>query len=174
MGASDIGGASLGGNDAGGEANQGGRASQGLGYENGARLRARNWHAEDGASQFIGWRDTQQNIDCSFFLAEDGHTRCLPSTFASLFYADPSCTTPILVFLCATGAGQATVPIPGATSCESTEYRAYDVGPLTTPALIYSNPPACTAVQTPSSFFVYSTAGAEPPTAYVAATESVD
>jgi hypothetical protein len=44
----------------------------------GERLRARWYVGADGARQFAGWYDSELDFECSFALAADGLTRCLP------------------------------------------------------------------------------------------------
>jgi hypothetical protein len=67
-------------------------------YRSGSRLRAQLVKA-DGVALFVGWHDKGPNdVDCSFELADDGRTRCLPGgpDVASLgsYYADAGCTIP--------------------------------------------------------------------------------
>lgn len=52
----------------------------------GKRLRARYYVGEDGSRQFVGWHDKERNEDCSFSVAEDGKTRCLPPSAYTIFY----------------------------------------------------------------------------------------
>lgn len=60
---------------------------------NGTRLKARVYEAEDGAKQFLGWRDTQRGENCSFNAHEEGGIRCLPmGAFVSTYGVDESCT----------------------------------------------------------------------------------
>lgn len=83
----------MGGNGQGGAAN-----AQGLGYENGTRLVARNYVADDGAKQFKAFYDSEIKTECSFARADDGELRCLPNgpqTLAGTLgarYSDASCT----------------------------------------------------------------------------------
>jgi hypothetical protein len=61
--------------------------------QSGARLKATYLEADDGSRQFLGWRDTLREVDCSFAVAADGTWRCLPSgADAGRFFADASCT----------------------------------------------------------------------------------
>src|SRR5688572_19219740 len=88
------------GTEAGGAAGGGGTASnQGPEeflplYENGSRLRAVSLGEPDGATRrLVAWYDTVLDTECSFLVAEDGKTRCLPRTQAlAKGFADAECT----------------------------------------------------------------------------------
>jgi hypothetical protein len=49
-------------------------------WVSGSRLKARVQTAPDGAKAFIGWYDSMLAVNCSFTLAADGVSRCLPSS----------------------------------------------------------------------------------------------
>ncbi|MEJ7728245.1 MAG: hypothetical protein WKG00_03435 [Polyangiaceae bacterium] len=68
------------------------------GDTSGDRLRARRLAADDGASQFLGWRDTERDEDCTFRKAADGKMRCLTDVpvIAAQAYEDAACTIPLL------------------------------------------------------------------------------
>jgi hypothetical protein len=64
----------------------------------GTRLKARWYVSADGAKQFLGWFDSQRQENCSFQVAADGKTRCLPTTVLTFFYFyDPECKRPLAV-----------------------------------------------------------------------------
>jgi hypothetical protein len=52
--------------------------------------------AQPGTSSLVrGWHDNERNVDCSFTLASDGKTRCLPAGgFATIFFTDTACKSP--------------------------------------------------------------------------------
>lgn len=66
--------------------------------DSGTRLRARRIVAEDGATQFVGWRDTQRDEDCAFREAADGKLRCVPDlpVVATTTFSDAACSAPLL------------------------------------------------------------------------------
>lgn len=69
-------------------------------HTSGARLKARVAVSDDGATQFLGWRDTEQNIDCAFMRASDGKLRCLPLTSGiGTLFADSQCTARMVAFV---------------------------------------------------------------------------
>ena len=75
----------------------------GLGYENGTRLRARVYVGADGSKQFIGWRDTELDIDCTFGRAPGGDYRCFPSDAvfnSGTYFTNSGCTTEAVVAQC--------------------------------------------------------------------------
>ena len=74
-----------------------GDATSGDGFHAGSRLRARVQQAEGGATLFSGWTDTALEISCSFALASDNVTRCLPLRGRGDTYADPSCSQPVYI-----------------------------------------------------------------------------
>lgn len=80
-----------------------GGAVAGLGYENGSRLRARVFVGEDGSKQFLGWHDTELDIDCAFARAPNGSYRCFPTdtTFDSgIYFTDSSCNIEAVIAAC--------------------------------------------------------------------------
>lgn len=69
--------------------------------ESGSRLKAVSLVGEDGSKQWANkWRDTERNEDCTFGVTEGGVMRCLPtdSAFASVGYADSSCTEELIAW----------------------------------------------------------------------------
>lgn len=65
-------------------------------FESGSRLRARLVEANDEAAQFIGFHDSDLEVDCSPALAYDGELRCLPeSGRGQVFFLDAQCTQPV-------------------------------------------------------------------------------
>src|SRR5262245_45947669 len=66
-------------------------------YQSGSRIKMRVGTTPDGAKEFIGWRDTQRNENCSFFTSTDGMRRCLPvfdepTAGTGNSYSDMQCT----------------------------------------------------------------------------------
>ncbi len=149
--------------------------AQGLGYENGSRLRARVYVGADGSRQFVGWRDTERQENCAFSTASDGKVRCLPQPVnqAASYFADASCTQPL-----------ATVFVSACSQVE--KYSAWYNGCGTTSigltqakfagATVYYKAPGCTSGPTPGagSFDLYLVESEIPPTDFAEASESVE
>lgn len=71
-----------------------GSGTNNQGYESGSRLKVRELTASDGATQQLGFFDTQLQQNCSFVKADDGQLRCLPLenvAYLGSLYADPAC-----------------------------------------------------------------------------------
>jgi hypothetical protein len=78
-------------------------------YVSGSRIKARvttsTTSSADGASYtssaFAGWYDSSRSEPCDSMIAADGKARCLPTSTGVQtglnFYADASCTQPILM-----------------------------------------------------------------------------
>ncbi len=152
-----------------------GGSSQGLGYENGTRLRARVVSTDDGARQFVGWRDTELEFDCAFNVAEDGARRCLPTVLIDptlspdTYFADAGCSTPVVVLVGCDNDPKYAVRIRS-NVCPA-EYEITRLGPRT--ETVFSGTPGdCNEVSSPS--FAYEDLGAEPAASFVEGTESVE
>lgn len=65
--------------------------------QGGSRLKARVYVGADGSRLVSGMRDTQMNVDCTYQVAADGNTRCLPTSLAftrlSTTSIDAACKT---------------------------------------------------------------------------------
>lgn len=62
--------------------------------ESGTRLRAVRLVPAEGEATLIGWHDAELDVECSFFSAADGRTRCLPGGAMVTSFADATCETP--------------------------------------------------------------------------------
>ncbi len=65
-------------------------------YASGSRIKMRAGRTADGAAQFLGWRDTQRNENCSFRVFA-GQLRCVPDFLfitPNGYYADAACSVP--------------------------------------------------------------------------------
>ena len=101
----------------------------------GSRIKARYLVAEDGARELLGWRDTMLDTDCSFMVASDGATRCLPGTKyvgnqAAVFYSDDACAVPVALWINAPPCAPPTPKygvITDTDACVSTS-RVYELG----------------------------------------------
>ena len=67
-------------------------------FSSGSRLKVRKIVGTDGAVQQLGFHDTELNLDCTFQRAEDGSTRCLPTSTLTVdgYWLDAACTTPVI------------------------------------------------------------------------------
>ncbi len=56
------------------------------------------WPPGPSSALVPGWHDTERDVDCSFALASDGKTRCLPvAAKGSVFFTDDACKSTSLV-----------------------------------------------------------------------------
>lgn len=145
----------------------------------GTRLKARRYVGSDGSSQFVGWRDTKRNEDCSFLRHADGSLRCMPAgAFASSFYADAQCTIPVAALALASGCPQPIYVVSYATfaTCGyDLVYRIYSVAG-TLNGTLYARPSAttCTSTTAPTGFSLYAAGAEMPSTEFVEASVKVD
>lgn len=91
------------------------------------------WPAGATSELVPGWHDTERDVDCTFALASDGKTRCLPvAAKASVFFTDDACKS------------AATVAVPAETLCIGTARFARTVSttcpPTTTVYALGSEP----------------------------------
>jgi len=122
-------------------------------YQSGTRLKVRAFVGADGSRQFAGMRDATRDVDCTFAVAADGRTRCLPlATGASVgaYYADAACSLP----LAATRAGCASLA-PYALSVDVTvcpqRYRIRQVASQFSGDAVYTKSGgSCAAVSGPA------------------------
>lgn len=141
----------------------------------GSRLKPRYRLGDDGAKEFLAgsWWDAQRGEECSFGPAADGKIRCLPAATDFRYYADASCTTPMVLLQ-----GACTPPKYGLSTTDAAcgldpgASHIYSIGAATTPAMIYGKSGAsCFAIGPASSDYQYYTVGAEvPASSFVAST----
>lgn len=148
----------------------------------GSRLKARRFIGDDGSSQFVGWHDSQLNLDCGFGKAADGAMRCLPSASPGILFSDSSCQSPIFLNTkgCAPPAYVAQT-IPSAAACApSGGTRILKIGTIYNGTDAYlGSPSSCTSASgvLPSYRMTSDlyTAGSEvDATMFAKATEQVD
>lgn len=117
-GGGGVGGGALGGAggvDAGGS-DGGGDVTAAPKFVGGARLRPRVLLGADGSREQLGWHDTQLDTECSYRLATDGVSRCLPPV-RERAYLDPSCTQLVV----RSGGGPCESQPPGTHACYTLE-----------------------------------------------------
>lgn len=98
----------------------------------GSRLKVRAYVGDDGSKQFLGWRDTKLNLDCTFEALGDGTARCLPAlATTSPYFVDAACSTPLAVV--AHGCSAPVLVSGSATACGFVGAQFKSVtGPATT------------------------------------------
>ncbi|APR86455.1 Hypothetical protein A7982_11804 [Minicystis rosea] len=145
----------------------------------GSRLKPKYRVGDDGAKEYLAglWFDSQRNEDCSFALAADGKTRCLPQGTEFRYFADASCETPMVLLQNACSAPKYAVSnTDAACGLDPSAIHVYAVDQPTTPAMIYGKSGgSCFAIGPSASEYLYYTVGAEvPASAFVAATVAHD
>jgi hypothetical protein len=65
--------------------------------ESGTRLVVTWWTSADGLRFPRGFRDSTLGFDCSMARTSDALTRCVPSRYATIYYADGDCTKEVLL-----------------------------------------------------------------------------
>jgi hypothetical protein len=131
----------------------------------------------DGAKQLSGWHDTTLNIDCSFGLAADGMTRCVPTDVAdaiTLRFGDAACTIPVAYYNNSCGGSVPSyVRQFGEGTCPSTGDHYFAVGmPYTT--VYFQSGSSCVA-QAADQFPSYYAIGSEvPPSTFQPATLDIE
>jgi hypothetical protein len=140
----------------------GGGPTQGLGYENGSRLRANVLVGEDGSKQFWGWHDSDRSEDCQFTTAADSHKRCMPlssaATSTGTYFLDAQCSTELAVALCSPHYVLRYIP----DGC-SNRVQLYELGIQATPTSIYLKSGATCIETTPVASYTYWRIGSEVP-----------
>ncbi len=144
-----------------------------LPWQSGARLRAEVADAGGGAVQFLGWRDTALDVDCTFEHASDGVLRCLPTPpLTFVVYGDPACTRPIVISFTFGGCDRPVYAVERRRSdgCDGRVGGVYTIGAVRPPGRIYlAEPGSCTPLD--FAFDTYEVARSVAPEEFVAATE---
>lgn len=144
-------------------------------YVSGTRIKSRVYVADDGSKQWVGWKDTQLNLNCAYRLASDGQIRCLPSDVGFLIgnYSDSGCTQP-LGYATAGCAATAYLVESVNAACGGGAVRIRPTGSKLGSQTIYSKVGASCVGTTMSAAYDYYSVGAEiPPNTYQIATEQV-
>lgn len=144
--------------------------------KSGSRIKMKVLSSGDGAKILQGWVDTQRNNDeCSWQVASDGMTRCLPTSIAwstASYFADASCTQ--LVGYSFKGCTPpAYISVPSATSCPNTGPTIYTRGAAVSTAYIKSGT-TCTATQLGASYDLWAVGAAVPAAMFQSATSAVE
>jgi hypothetical protein len=146
--------------------------------QSGSRIKMNVLSTPDGAKSFASWRDTELNVDCSFMVAGDGATRCLPVTdtyqVSPIYFADAACTIPVGIrSSCAGPEPRHILRYPDTTTCPSGGYRVFQAGAKYTTGYLRSGA-SCIAL-TPSPTTAYYALGTEvAPSTFQSATTAVE
>jgi hypothetical protein len=151
-------------------------ARQGVG---GTRLKARMYSAEDGAKQFIGWRDSQRNEDCNILTASDGKLRCLPSDVAGVFagyFGDAGCTQPLAIRAKGCGAPKYISATSSGGTCGAAARYTISTAGAAVSNVWAGSPGSCNPALAGivALWDWYSVGSAIDPASFVAATETVE
>ena len=155
-------------------------ASASADVANGSRLKARFHRGEDGSKEYLPgqWFDSQRNENCTFAIAGDGATRCLPAGVEFRYYADAACATPMVILesACAMPA-YATKVVGAACGLDPSGVHVYALGAALNPMMMYAKSGTqCIGLgQSTATGYQYITVGAEiPATTFVTATVGHD
>ena len=89
------------GSDGGGDGSGGGGSRGRPEFVSGTRIKAIVLSTNDGAKQFLGWRDTLLDQSCDFQRTADGQIRCIPAldflqpVTSLTHFADSFCSVPL-------------------------------------------------------------------------------
>lgn len=125
-------------------------------WASGTRLRARLLVPVDGGDPFfVGWHDTQLDMNCINGLAGDGVERCVSTeTRGNIFYADAACTVPLAWVRPRTCGG-----IKYAYDADTNgRYHTYVVGAAYT-GTVYERAGTCVPSTPPSTGTLHATTG---------------
>jgi hypothetical protein len=137
-------------------------------YRSGTRIKMKVLTSPDGAKVFQGNYDSQRGEDCSFQVAADGVTRCLPTAIAGIaspasFFDDASCTVPVaLSFGCSSVPSYVAVPISPPTCPPVPGVRVYAAAVRSGAVFFKASASAqCTQTTLSPDITTYRTSGAE-------------
>lgn len=147
--------------------------------QSGTRIKARWMSTADGARQFLGWRDTGRNTDCSFWVSGDGVVRCLPipMLYGGSYFADSACTQPVALDYGGPCPSSNLINAPDYSGCPARS-RVFNRGSQVTnpdggaPAAYYKSGGSCYSTQTGSAK-VYRYGTEVPPSSFIGTTRAV-
>ncbi|MDB4963371.1 MAG: hypothetical protein JWP01_3370 [Myxococcales bacterium] len=170
----------------GGDAGDGGGGGGGgdLGTEiakSGTRIKMKVLTTPDGAKQFSGFVDTaRNNEDCSFQLASDGMTRCLPGAApVADYFADAACTIRLTIaYTCSPPTYVAVPTVAASPTCPTgptaTGPRIYARG-TAYPSYYSKSGTTCSGPNVVPNISFYGVTGAEiAPTSFQVATSAIE
>ena len=151
--------------------------------QSGSRLKAKYYVGSDGSRQFLGWHDSMLNVDCAFYPASDGTTRCMPAgtTVSASVFSDPGCSQPLAETSKGCAPGKYELQLTAATACASNYYfRLFEVGAIYSGPLYSGTPGSCTeesdagADSLRAAADIYELGSEIPPSTFVAVTVQTD
>lgn len=155
-----------GGSGVGGDKPTSGAGKSSQPFTAGSRLKVRQVAGADGSIQQLGLYDTELATACSFGLADDGSTRCLPiGALGGLFWADDKCTVPVGKASC----GAPTFVTVAATTCGGAT-TVYQAGAPYTGATYFGGPGGSCLAQAAEAG-LYATTGKLAAASFVQGTE---
>lgn len=171
------------GNDSGtggggsGSGSGGGGTVEGI-NRSGTRIKMKVMSTPDGAKVLNGWHDAMLAVDCYFWPAADGMTRCLPVTTAyktsNTYFADAACTISVALGPgCSAPAPKYIIEYPDSQTCNTGRYRVFAVGAKYTTAYVKSGT-SCTATSSSPTYAFYALGAEVPATTFQSATSSVE
>lgn len=157
------------GNSMGGDG--AGAASPGGGFESGSRLKLRTLVGTDGSRSPAGWYDSQLEVDCSFGVASDGSTRCLPASAPTIYFTNSTCTA----MLAAAPCGAPPPPFVAVLDDDCAPGpRLFRVGNATSPATVYTKSIGGCIEGGPTGVQFYSVGDENGPVDFVKADAEID
>lgn len=133
----------------------------------GSRLKPKFRLGDDGAKEYLGgvWWDSDRNEDCSFAVAADGKTRCLPKGSDFRYFADAQCATPMVLTQGTCSAPKYGISnVEAACGLDAPATKVFAIGGATNPPMIYGKSgSSCFAIGPTTPDWTYYTVGAEIP-----------
>jgi hypothetical protein len=140
--------------------------------QSGTRLKVQSYVGSDGSSLVAGMYDSQLQTQCSFGLASDGTTRCLPSAgypaSVGSYFADSGCSKE-LAWLPQTGCTPSYARSYSET-CGGQVQTIFSVSGAFSGTPYTGTPSACVSSAIPTGDSLYSIGAELPPSTFVQAT----
>ncbi len=168
-----------GGSDSGPDSGGGGDSVEP--NRSGSRIKMKMLSSGDGAKVFQGNYDSQRGEDCSFQVAADGMTRCLPTPMVTIdspsLFQDAACSVPVAIwFTCVPAPRYISMAI--SSSCPPVPGVRVFPALLAAPTNTLFSRSGAQCVQStldPATFSAYRISGAEiPPSSFQSATLQIE
>ncbi|MBI3201097.1 MAG: hypothetical protein HYZ29_06085 [Myxococcales bacterium] len=151
--------------------------------QSGTRLRARRYVATDGASQFVGWHDSQRKEDCQFMTTAEGKLRCVPTAMIGeigSYFPDATCSNSLFLSTACAPPKYGMRSTLG-SACTGYSVTVFGLGPAVpgTQNVYVKNPStgACTSTANPyatTAYTLYQAGPEVPASSFVEATQQID
>jgi hypothetical protein len=125
---------------------------------------------------FLGWRDTQLDLDCTFLRATDGKTRCLPGAIVGgHYFSDAACTQRLALVLGAdcVPPSYVAVYLQAPQACSVYFYEIAQVTGAYS-GMIYNNLSGCTSQSVPTGYTILQIGTPVVPNTFVEMTETIE